>query len=373
MSNDPIRILHVVSTMDYGGVETLLMSIYRNIDRTQIQFDFLCHNRIEAKFTEEIFSLGGRMYMVHGPRHGGVTNYIKELYVFFQEHPEYRIVHAHMNCDNAFSLVEAKIAGVPVRIAHSHVAGVKSKFEHRVYELIAKAFCRKELTHAFACSDDAGKDLFGKHVSFQVVTNGIDVEKFAFNCTKREECRAILGVDEDTCLIGHVGRFDAQKNHIFLINVFEEVYKKHHNSKLLLIGDGENMKMIRNMVREKDLDDAVVFAGQHQDVSPYYCAMDIFAFPSLFEGLGIVAVEAQASGLPVVASDAVPKEAKIIDRMTFMPLEESPERWATMILSAADCCADDRSKYAAVVSKSCYNIRNTINFLQNFYLKNWRD
>lgn len=368
-----IRILHVVSTMDYGGVEALLMSIYRNIDRSKIQFDFLCHNRIEAKFTEEIISLGGHMYMVHGPRHGGVINYIKELHAFFLEHPEYRIVHAHMNRDNAFSLLEAKLAGVPVRIAHSHVAGVKSRLGYRVYEFIAKAFCRKELTHAFACSEDAGKDLFGKHIPFQVITNGIDVERFAFNYTKRRECRAELGVDENTCLIGHVGRFDTPKNHVFLIKAFEEVHKKRHNSMLLLIGDGENMEMIRNMLREKELDDAVIFAGQHQDVSPYYCAMDVFAFPSLFEGLGIVTVEAQASGLPVVASDTVPREAKITDRMTFMSLKELPEHWASIILSSADCSMQDRSKYAAVVSESRYNIRNTIDFLQYFYLNNWRD
>ena len=369
--NDPIRILHVVSTMDYGGVETLLMSIYRNIDRSKIQFDFLCHNRIEAKFTDEILSLGGRMYMVHGPRHGGVANYLKELRAFFSEHPEYKIVHTHMNRDNVFALSQAKRVGIPVRICHSHVAGAKGGLAYRTYQAVAKAICRKMLTHAFACSDDAGKDLFGEHIPFRIVANGINVDRFAFDKTKRDNCRAELQVEDETLLLGHVGRFDDAKNHIFLIPVFEELHRRVPNAKLLLLGDGERMDSIRTLVQEKGLENAVLFAGQHKDVSPYYCAMDVFAFPSLFEGLGIVAIEAQCAGLPVVASDGVPKEASIGDRMTFHSLAESYEKWADAILSAAKNNVENRESYAAVVAESPYNIQRTIDFLQDFYLTHW--
>lgn len=368
----PIRILHVVSTMDYGGVETLLMTIYRRIDREQIQFDFLCHNRIEAKYTDEILSLGGRMYMVQGPRHGGIINYMKELKSFFRSHPEYKIVHAHMNRDSAFSLYEAKCARIPVRIAHSHVAGKKTGVTYKLYETIAKAICRKELTHAFACSEDAGKDLYGEDIPFYIVTNGIDVEQFTYDKMKRKECRKALGIENNVRLLGHVGRFDKSKNQQYLINIFEELHQKHPNTKLLLVGDGEKIGMIHTIVKEKGLEKEVLFVGQHRDVSPYYCAMDVFVFPSLFEGLGIVAIEAQTSGLPVIASDTIPREAKITDTMTFVSLKSTYEVWASVIDSAMEGIIHDRKASASITLESPYNIHKTLDFLQDFYLTHWR-
>lgn len=370
--SEPERILHVVTTMDFGGVETLLMSIYRSIDRSRIQFDFLCHNRIEAKFTDEILRLGGRMYCLHGPRHGGIRNYLKEIKAFFAAHPEYSIVHAHMDRDSAFVLRGAKRAGVPTRIAHSHISGYQASFLYEIYQMIAKRICRMSLTDAFACSKEAGEELFGRRLPFHIVTNGIKVERFAFREETRERCRALLGIDEGTLLIGHVGRFDRQKNQEYLISVFEKIHAARQNTKLLLVGGGEKEALIRALAKKKRLDDAVLFAGQCQDVGAYYCAMDVFAFPSLFEGLGIVAVEAQTSGLPVAASEAVPKDAKITDRMVFLPLEGAQEQWAETILRLGEDVRGERETYAALVAQSPYNIENTVQFLQSFYLKRGR-
>lgn len=369
----PIRILHIVSTMDYGGVETLLMSIYRILDRNKIQFDFLCHNRIEAAFTEEILSMGGRMFMVHGPRHGGIFNYLKELKTFFRSHPEYSVIHAHMNRDNAFSLIQAKRAGIPIRISHSHVAGKKASWLYHIYDTAAKLICRKTMTHGFACSKDAGLDQFGKHIPFVIITNGIDVNRFIFNESERIFCRTELGVPDACCLIGHVGRFDASKNHIFLIQVFEELYRKYPDIRLLLIGDGDNIGRIREMVQVKGLENGVFFAGQHRELEQYYSAMDVFVFPSLFEGFGIAAVEAQSCGLPVVASDTVPKEANITGRMRFLSLDAPIATWAEQILQEAVASTCDRSQYSKIVLNSNYNIQKTADFLTDFYLKNWID
>lgn len=367
----PIRILHIVTTMDYGGVETLLMSIYRKIDREKVQFDFLCHNRIKSKFSEEIYSLGGKMFMVHGPRHGGVINYTKELRNFFLRHPEYRIIHAHMSYDSALSLYEARKAYIPIRIVHSHTAGVKTNLLHNVYVAFSKSICRKELTHAFACSEDAGKDLYGKRIFFRIITNGINVDDFSYDESKRNRCRKELDIKEDTILVGHVGRFDSSKNHEFLIHVFKALHQEQRNSKLLLVGDGEKKSEIQDLVNSKGLKDFVIFAGQHRNLTPYYCAMDAFVFPSIFEGLGIVTVEAQATGLPVVASFKVPKEAKITDKMVFLSLNQSYETWANTILETVGKSKYERAHYSKIVSDSPYNIRNTTKFLSDFYLQNW--
>ena len=198
----------------------------------------------------------------------------------------------------------------------------------------------------------AGKELFGEHIPFYIVTNGIDVQRFVYDEKKRKECRTALGVEEYVQLIGHVGRFDKQKNQQYLINVFEVIHQKHPNKKLLLVGDGEKIDMIRTAVKEKGLEKEVLFAGQHRDVSPYYCAMDVFVFPSLFEGLGIVAIEAQTAGLPVFASDTIPREAKITDTMTFVSLKSTYEEWASVIDSAIGGKIHDRTASASITLES---------------------
>lgn len=369
---EPIRVLHIVSTMDFGGVETLLMSIYRNLDREKIQFDFLCHNRTESKFKEEILSLGGKMYMVNGPRHVGPLKYINELQLFFDKHTEYLIIHTHMNRDSAVALWVAKKAGIPIRIAHSHVAGRKGSIVYHIYETIAKQICRNCITTAFACSIPAGVDLFGKKIKFEVVPNGICAKRFEYDDSKRNSCRDRLGIGNKTLLIGHVGRFTEEKNHKFLIECFQIVNKQVPDSKLVLIGDGELKGDIETLVCKRKIDDKVIFAGTQRDVSPYYCAMDVFVFPSLYEGLGIVAIEAQASGLPVIASGGVPVDAKVIDSMEFISLEESCDVWAMKIIETKNNNSNDRKEYSKCVANSSYNIINTTEYLQKFYTDSYK-
>ena len=364
----PIRILHVVSTMDYGGVETLLMSIYRNIDRDKIQFDFLCHNRIESKFKDEIISLGGRMYMVHGPHHGGVFNYIKELKEFFSSHPEYSIVHAHMNRDNAFVLSQAKKAGVKCRVSHSHVAGGKYKPPYSIYVFFAKRINNVSLTHRLACSQAAGKDLFGKNKEFKVISNGINPDSFKFDLVKRNNIRQNLGIEKSDFVVGHVGRFDDAKNQAYVVEVFRHVLSSRINSKLLFIGDGPQREEISKLVCKFGIENNVIFAGQHSKLQGYYSAMDIFLFPSKYEGFGIVAVEAQCAGLPVLASDRIPYEVGVTENIDFFSLNKSVESWACKIMEI-NYDLNLRSKYSIIIKNSNYNIMNTVDYLSKFYFE----
>lgn len=365
---EPRRILHIVTTMDYGGVETLLMTIYRQIDREKLQFDFLCHNRTDAAFSDEIKQLGGRMYMVNGPKHGGFRQYIRSLYQFFIAHPEYQIIHCHNSADNGIPLWQAKKAGVRHRISHSHIALLHQSFPYSLYARFVRFLSNKYLTDRFACSKEAGEYLFEKNKEFRVLPNAISVERFAYDGEKRDAYRKELGITDNEVLIGHVGRFAEQKNHRFLLTVFAELHRCHPECKLVLLGAGKLDAEIHKLVDELGINDTVIFGGLHSDLSGYYAAMDLFLFPSNYEGLGIVAVEAQCSGLPVVASDKVPKEAKVADRMQFLPLEMPVCEWADRVYTAAMSCKDGREQYLEVVAKSDYNILNVVAFLQNYYL-----
>lgn len=364
---EPLRILHVVGTMDFGGVETLLMTIYRQIDRNKIQFDFLCHNTVDCKFSDEIHELGGRMFFVNGPRHVGMRNYWKELYRFFCDHPEYQIVHSHKSDLNGLILRQAKRAKVTRRISHCHIADCTHTFPMSLLVKYSRFLNNTSLTDRFACSVDAGRYLFGKNSHFQVLPNAIDIQRFTFDEEKRKAVRSELGLSDSTVLIGHVGRFADQKNHTFLIDVFSEYHKNHSDSILLLYGGGELEPMIREKVKALKLEDAVIFGGLQSDLSGAYAAMDMFVFPSLFEGLGIVAVEAQCCGLPVIASDMVPKEAKVIDSMKFISLDAPAAQWAAA-MEAARVSNADRAFCACQVESSMFNIETMASFLQNYYL-----
>ena len=366
---EPLRILHVVGTMDFGGVETLLMTIFRQIDREKLQFDFLCHNSTDCKFSEEIKALGGKMYMVHGPRHVGLRGYEKELFRFFQEHPEYKIIHCHKSDNNGLILKQAKRAGVPHRISHCHIADCTYAFPMSVLIAYSRFLNKRCLTERFACSKDAGDYLFGKKATYTILPNALSVQRFAFDAQRRQACRKELGVSESEVLIGHVGRFAEQKNHRFLLHAFAGYHQKNPDSKLLLLGGGDLERDIRALTAALKLKDAVIFGGLHKDLGGFYSAMDLFLFPSLFEGLCIVAVEAQCSGLPVIASENVPKEAKVTDRMQFLPLDAPLETWVNAIDNALITPAPDRTVYAGVVAESMFNIETMAAFLQDYYLK----
>lgn len=364
---EPIRIAHIIGKWLGGGVEAVVMNYYRHIDRTKIQFDFLCDEDSTNIPYEEIEQLGGRVILI--PPYQKVFKYQKELIRIFKEN-NYKIVHSHINTLSVFPLRAAKKAGVKVRIAHSHSTTNKKEWKKNLLKQMLRPFSKAYATDYMCCSELAGRWLFGDKAydSGQVylLNNAIDLDKFKYNESLRKEKRKELNIKDDTLVIGHIGRFVAQKNHIFLIDIFNEVHKKNSNSLLLLVGQGPLKEEIKNKVKELKLDDSVRFLGQRNDVNELYQAFDVFCLPSLYEGLPVVGVEAQASGLLCILSNAMTKETKVLDITKFMSLNNTPEEWADSIL-------DDVKRYKRIdtskeMAAKNFNIKEEAKKLEKYYL-----
>ena len=269
-----------------GGVESVVMNYYRNIDRNKIQFHFLCDEDSTDIPYEEIEKLGGKVIVI--PPYQKLFKYQKELYRIFKEN-NYKIVHSHINALSVFPLRIAKKAKIPVRIAHSHSTSNKKEWKKNILKMILRPLSKLYANNYFACTEYAGKWLFGKKVverkELNVINNAIDLKKFEFNENTREDLRKELGIKEDVLVIGHVGRFMKQKNHEFLIDVFEKAIKQDDNIYLILVGQGPLEDKIKEMAKEKGIEYKILFLGQRNDVNKLYQAMDIFVLPSLYEGL----------------------------------------------------------------------------------------
>ncbi len=365
---EPIRILHVVTQMNRGGLETMLMNFYRKIDRAKIQFDFLKHRCEKGHYDDEILSMGGRIYHTYPIHPHCFFKYLSDLKKFFAEHKEYQIVHSHIDSLSAFPLRAAKRAGIPVRIAHSHNTG----FDRNMmlpFRYISKSLIPGMATHLFACSKTAARFMFGDKVytsgQYTVHNNAIETQDFIFNQNTRERVRGELGI-ADRFAIGHVGRFVYQKNHEFLIDVFCEVHKRQNDAVLLLVGDGPDRHLIEDKIRSLGLDSAVKFLGMRPDIPELMQAMDVFVFPSRFEGLGIVAIEAQAAGLPVIASNVLPEETTVTGLIRFLPLKEPAVVWARAVIAQT---GGDRANTLAQIKSAGYDIEDSAKTLQEFYLR----
>lgn len=316
------------------------MDLYRQMDRDEIQFDFLIHRNDGKKqfYEDEITALGGHIYALPKFKVYNYFSYKKAVTSFFATHHAFQVVQGHMTSTAAIYLPVAKRFGIPVTVAHARNAGVV-----RGPKGIATRFFRKGLAKKadvlFACSKIAGEDVFGKDAVKQgrvkIIHNAIDVKHFAFDEKKRQEARAALEIT-DKLVLGHVGRFDYQKNHPYLLEVFAEVCKKRSDAVLLLLGDGGARQAMEERCRELGIADRVKFLGNQKDTERYYRAMDVFLLPSFYEGLPGVLVEAQAAGLACLVSDTVTREAEATDLVSWLSIDEPPKRWAEEVLRRAD-------------------------------------
>lgn len=322
---EPIRVCEFVGNMNGGGVEAVVMNYYRHVDRSKVQFDFVVTESSTIVPREEMESLGARVFTV--PAYTNLPAFQKASYDLFKAHSEWRIVHAHMNVLNVFPLGQAARAGVPVRISHSHSTAGRGETMKNAAKAILRTQADRYPTHRFACSRFAGEWLFGKGAPFEVVYNAIDLDRFSFNAAARIQVRADLGLVGGQYAIGHVGRFMPQKNHRFLLETFEKVAARRPNAVLLCVGSGETKDHAESWVRERGLEGKVKFLGQCNDVNDLYQAFDAFALPSLYEGLGLVGVEAQVAGLPCVLSDRITREVDVTGTCEFLPIDD-PEIWA---------------------------------------------
>ena len=364
-----LRILHIVQGMNRGGIETLLMSLYRKLDRTRVQFDFLVHTDSEGAYDKEIKELGGKIYNI-SPRSKGIVKNRKELISFFKEHTEYKIIHQHVSSLTYIQPIKiAKENNVPVRIIHGHNTKQGGHKIHEIIHRVNKTAIKKYATHYFACSEDAARWMYGPHKLFQIdyaiLNNAIDSKEFTFDMKLRDAIREELNLT-DKFVVGHVGRFALQKNHEFLVDVFAEIRKNEKQAVLLLVGDGELKEDIINKINSKGLTDSVVLTGVRSDVPALMNAMDVFVFPSLHEGLGIVAIEAQSTGLKCFVSTEVPEEVMITDNIQRISLDKKSFEWAQEILKIKN--GYHRESEIDKVLSSGYDIYEVTNRLQKLYL-----
>lgn len=332
-SKNPVRVAHIVGKMVGGGLEATVLNYYRHIDRSKIQYDFFVDSDSVLVPEDEINSLGGRVILI--PPYQKPVQYQRELNRLLKKN-QYTMVYAHMNTLSIFPLFAAWRAKVPIRVAHNHSTAGKGELKKNLMKYTLRPFAKVFPTNLCACSKFAGKWLFGKKAirdhQITIWQNAVEVRNFLFSQGIRDKTRKELGVS-DKYVIAHVGRFIHQKNHDFIIDIFSEIHRKKSDAVLLLVGSGELMSHIKNRVQSLGLADAVIFTGNISNIANIYQAMDVFLLPSFYEGLGMVAVEAQIAGLPVLCADTVPEEAKICENMQYYSLNDSAEKWADAALS----------------------------------------
>ncbi len=361
---EPIRILHCFGRTDIGGAETMVMNIYRNIDRDKVQFDFVIHTKDNCAYDNEIISLGGSVY--HVPRYKIFNHftYLKAWDKIFKKYKDrWVILHAHVLTTAGFYLRVAKKNGI-ITIAHSHTnywGNILSKAK-----IISRYLLKNNSDYLFACSEPAGFWLFGKKEAFVIIKNAIDLSKFVFDQNKRNKKRNEFQI-EDKFVLGHIGNFIYYKNHDFIIEIFKAVYDKNEQAILMLVGDGNLRHDIEKKVHDLGLTDKVIFAGVRSDVPDLLQAMDVFIFPSLHEGLGLVTIEAQATGLHCIVADTIPKEAYVTELIEAESLKAPANQWAENILKYANGYL--RIGKTELIKTKGYDIVETAKWLENFYLK----
>lgn len=362
-----IRILHSVSNLDRGGIETMLMNYYRRIDRTKIQFDFLCNKPKPGNYDDEVRSLGGRIFISPGLKPTDWPAYNKFMANLLRENPDIKILHAHNECMMQYALKSAKNAGMPIRIAHAHNTKIVKDYKY-LWKMCNKPFIPSTATNYFGCGRDAGIWWFGKEKwesSGYTMHNAVDPERFIFDEAVRKQTRESLGISEKF-VIGNIGRFNVQKNHIRLIEIFAEVLKIKPDALLMLVGEGELEEACKTKAAELGISDNVMFMGLRSDIPELCKAMDVFVMPSLFEGLPVVGIEAQASGLAALFSKEITDEVVILPESDRLPLSASNKEWAEKIVSYSNISVDRKSALSLVQS-SGYDINVEVEKLTELY------
>lgn len=369
MQTNPVRILNVLGTTNLGGAESRVMELYRALDRDKVQFDFLVHTDQDGQYSEEIRSLGGRIYSVPRFQVWNILSYKKALRKFFREHNEFAAVQGHMTSTASIYLPIAKKAGVPVTIAHARSAGVDRGIKGTITKLIRYPL-KYRADYCFTCSAEAGEAVYGRQWvergNVWTIPNAIDVRRFAYNPTVRAEVRAELGI-ADKFVIGHIGRFGFMKNHSYLIDIFAELCRMRDDAVLVLIGKGELEEEIRARVNASGVADKVLFLGNRFDVERYYQAFDYFVFPSVFEGLPGSVVEAQASGLCCLVSDQVTKEVGLTELVTYKSIGEPAANWAGEIMRNGRKALVREDMRTAIAEKN-FDVQEQAAKMEAFYI-----
>ncbi len=363
-----IKVLQVFGSLNMGGAESRMMDIYRNIDKKEVEFDFLTLSKDENQYYEkEIKELNGKIIKIASPRDAGILKHIKELKKIMKEGC-YDAVHAHTSYHSGLVMLAAKKVKIPVRITHARTTGSKQKnMLKKLFLKFGKYLINKNSTHRFAVSREAGKFLFNKK-EFQVIPNAIDLKRYISNFADKNQIKNNLNIAEEEIIIGHVGRFDSMKNHKFIVEWFNQYRKSNDNIRLLFIGDGMLRKDIEKQVSDLGLSKYISFLGIRGDVPRLISVFDVLIFPSIYEGLPGTVLEAQASGVPVVGSYAIPNEADLgLGLLERLYLDESFQVWNDAVNGAIKKTKISAEKIKKAFDKHGYSIKSVTEKYVNTY------
>lgn len=355
--SDPIRVAQVLNRMDSGGIEAVLMNYYRHIDRSKVQFDFYYAEDSRLPQRAELEKMGAGLYPV--PAYSRPVAYHWVLYRAFRE-KQYKIVHAHLSTMSVFALFAAWRAGVPVRICHNHTTAHKSEGKRTVLKYLLRPFNKVFATDYFACGEAAGRWMYGDRCfdagRVIVMPNAIETEKYAYDPDARVQLRDELQIPQEAFVVGHVGRFMHQKNHRFLLEMFAQLLPQRPEAWLLLVGEGEMQREMERLARQLSIRERVVFTGARQDVNKLYSVMDVFCLPSYYEGMPLVAWEAQANGLPCLFADTVSKEASFeqLETVYRLALKETAQ-WCVLLKQFSNKRSSEPDIVApfSIIKQSC--------------------
>ena len=355
--SDPIRVAQILNRMDSGGIEAVLMNYYRHIDRSKVQFDFYYAEDSRLPQRAELEKLGAGLYPV--PAYSRPVAYHWALYRAFRE-KQYKIVHAHLSTMSVFALFAAWRAKVPVRICHNHTTAHKSEGKRTVLKYLLRPFNKVFATDYFACGEAAGRWMYGDRCfdagRVTVIPNAIETEKYAYDPDARVQLRDELQIPQEAFVVGHVGRFMHQKNHRFLLEMFAQLLPQRPEAWLLLVGEGEMQREMERLARQLSIRERVVFTGARQDVNKLYSVMDVFCLPSYYEGMPLVAWEAQANGLPCLFADTVSKEASFeqLETVYRLALKETAQ-WCVLLKQFSNKRSSEPDIVApfSIIKQSC--------------------
>lgn len=367
--NNPIRVLQVLHVLNRGGAEAMVMNLYRRIDRSRVQFDFLVHSQERGLFEAEIEQMGGRIYRISPFKGYNLIPYYKDCLDFFKSHPEIQVVHGHLGSCAAYYLLAAKKCG-KFTIAHSHSAGNIRSF----YDLSYKIFSyptRWIADQLYGCSTEAGIERYGKAAvkgkNYSNFNNAVDTDRFRFDLEQRAVIRNEFGINKNTLLIGTVGRVTPPKNPFRIYSIFKEIVRQASNAVCLWVGTGELEDEIKRLIAKDKLAQKIVMAGVRSDIPAIMSALDCMLFPSLWEGLPVSVIESQMANLPCVLSTNISRETQISGLLSWFSLKKSDQDWAEEAIELANQHFNNRNDYSFTPQNTGYDINKTVEQLMQFY------
>lgn len=368
-----IKVLHVINGASTGGISSLILNYYKQLDKEQVHFDFITADPILGPNGIALKKMGSKFYFIP-TKSKGLWNFIKKLDEFLKLN-KYDVIHVHSGYTSYVALIIAWRNQIKIRIAHAHTTGkINLSVKSWMSRIIGIILTKMSATLRLSCSNDAAIYTFGKFSihsrTVKILKNAIDIDRFCFSNSVRKAIREKLNISSDALVIGTVGRMTSEKNQIYLIKVLSNLVKEKKNIKLIFVGDGPERKIIEKKVEKLKLNTFVLFLGERTDIHELLSGMDIFLLPSLNEGLGIAAIEASSCGLPVIVSDGVPKDLSFLKKIVYLKLNNNEKEWRDQILKLTKNKHDNReSGFRERITKNGYNIRIEAEKILKFYRK----